>query len=477
MADLEGKTLSSEDIENTQETPEAALEHNHDHEGHDHEHDHSHEGHDHAHEHEHGPSLNPECTREMVIDVPADEVAKTYNLVAANYRKYARIPGFRAGKTPESIVRRRFATEIRKEVIDALLPERFNKSVVEMGIRPVGQPNVIELSVEDGQPLHVKAVFEYLPEFSIDGYKDITVPKPVVEVTDEEVKKELDQIRDSRSTMEPVEEERPIVDGDWAQIAYKGQVEGLSEEEAVINGEDAMIEVGGQSTVEAFTTALRGATKGQEIKAEVTYPAEYGEPRFAGKTATYEITVKGIKKRVVPDLDDEFAKGFGRYQTVAELEADVRGNLTSRKSRAAETETKDKLLGALAEKFPFPVPESLIQDQIDTRLERGLRALAMQGMDPAQMRNMDFPRLRAAQRDNAVQEVKYQVLLDRIADAEEISVSDEEVDRELALAAMQTGEAPEALKERLTKEGNFAGIRMQMRRDKAAKALYERLPG
>ncbi len=452
-----------------QETPEAAHDHNHDNEGHDHDHDHTHE-------HQHGPSLNPECTREMVIDVPADEVAKTYNLVAANYRKYARIPGFRAGKTPESIVRRRFATEIRKEVIDALLPERFNKGVVEMGIRPVGQPNVIELSVEDGQPLHVKAVFEYLPEFSIDGYKDVTVPKPAVELTEEEVKKELDQIRDSRSTMEPVEEERAIVDGDWAQIAYKGQVDGLSEEDAVINGEDAMIEVGGQSTVEAFTTALRGATKGQEIKAEVSYPAEYGEPRFAGKTVTYDITVKGIKKRIVPDLDDEFAKGFGRYQTVAELEADVRGNLSSRKSRAAETETKDKLLSALAEKFPFPVPESLVQDQIDARLERGLRALAMQGMDPAQMRNMDFPRLRAAQRDNAVQEVKFQVLLDRIADAEEISVTDEEVDRELAIASMQTGEAPDALKARLTQEGNLGSIRLQMRRDKAAKALYERLP-
>jgi trigger factor len=462
-ADLEGKTLSSADtLDNNSETPETAHNHDHDHEGH---------------QHEHGPALNPDCTRELVIDVPAEEVAKTYKAVAANYRKYARIPGFRTGKVPESIVRKRFATEIRKEVIDALLPERFNKGVMELGIRPVGQPQVAELSVEDGAPLHVKAVFEYLSDFSIDGYKDIVVPKPVVEVTDEEVNKELEQIRDARSTMEPVEEDRAIADGDWAQIAYKGQVEGLSDDEAVINGEDTLIEVGGQSTVEAFTTALRGAKKGQEIKAEVTYPPEYGEPRFAGKTVTYEITVKGIKKRVLSELNDDFAKEFGRYQTFAELEADVRNNLTNRKKRAAETETKDKLLGAISEKFTFPVPESLVQDQIDTRLERGLRALAAQGMDPAQMRGMDFPRLRAAQRDNAVTEVKYQILLDRIAEAEEISVGDEEVDRELAIASMQTGEPLDALKSRLSQEGGIAAIRVQMRRDKAAKALYERLPG
>ena len=470
-ADLEGKTLSSTDtLDNNSETPETA---------HNHVHDHDHEGHthDHSHEHEHGPALNPDCTREMVIDVPADEVAKTYKVVAANYRKYARIPGFRAGKVPESIVRSRFATEIRKEVIDALLPERFNKGVTELGIRPVGQPQVIELTVEDGAPLHVKAVFEFLSDFSIDGYTDIVVPKPVAEVSDDEVKKELDQIRDTRSTMEPVEEDRAIADGDWAQIAYKGQLEGATEDEAVINGEDTLIEVGGESTVEAFTTALRGAKKGQEIKAEVVYPPDYGEPRFAGKTVSYEITVKGIKKRVLAELDDEFAKQFGRYQTFAELEADVRNNLTSRKQRAVETDTKDKLLTAIAEKFTFPVPESLVQDQIDTRLERGLRALAAQGMDPAQMRGMDFPRLRAAQRDNAVTEVKFQILLDRIGDAEGITVSDEEVERELAIASMQTGEPLDTLKARLSQEGGLIAIRVQMRRDKTAKALYERLPG
>ena len=139
-----------------------------------------------THDHQHGPVLNPNCTRELIIDVPADDVAAAWRKVAANYRKYAKIPGFRAGKVPESVIRRRFAAEIRKEVIDTLLPERFNKAVNELNLRPVGQPKVTELTLEDGTPLHAKAVFEFLPAFSIDGYKDVKVDKPSVEITEEE---------------------------------------------------------------------------------------------------------------------------------------------------------------------------------------------------------------------------------------------------------------------------------------------------
>lgn len=441
-----------------------------------HNHDHAEEHHDHA----HGPVLNPECTRELVIDVPAEEVSRTWAKVAANYRKYAKIPGFRAGKVPESVVRRRFGAEIRKEVIDSLLPERFNKGVNELGIRPVGQPQVTELSVDEGAPLHVKAVFEYIPSFSIDGYKDVTVPKPSAEVTDEEFKQELDHLRDSRATIEPVEEDRALADGDWAQISYKGEIqkdgtEG-AEEAQPVSGEDTLVEIGGKDTVEAFTGALRGARPGQELKVEVIYPADYAEPKLAGKTVAYEVTVKGIKKRILPELNDEFAKQVGHYESYADLEKSVREYLENRKRRNVESETKDKLFAALTEKFAFPVPESLVQDQIDTRLERGLRALAAQGMQAEQMRKLDFARLRTAQRDSAVAEVKANILLDRIAGEENITVSDEEMDKELQIAAIQSREPLDALKVRLTREGGLARIREQLRREKTASILYERLP-
>ena len=463
-------------------TAEAALGHDHthephNHEGHDHTHEpHNHEGHDHeGHTHDHGPVLNPDCTRELVLDIPAEEVSKAYRTVTGNYRKYAKIPGFRAGKVPESVVKRRYAGEIRKDVIDGLLPERFNKAVAELGVRPVGQPQVTELTVEDGAPLHVKAVFEFVPAFSIEGYQDVTVPKPPVAITDEEFQSELAQLRESRATIEPVEEDRALVDGDWAQITYKGQIEGEADA-APVAGEDTLVEIGGKDTVEAFSTALRGAKPGQELKAEVIYPADYAEAKLAGKTVAYDVEVKAIKKRTLPDLDDDFARELGGYESFADLEERIKEHLANRKRRSVEGETKDQLFAALTEKYPFPVPESLVQEQIDARLERGLRALAAQGMDTEQMRKLDFARLRAAQRDSATAEVKTFILLDRIAQAEGITVSDEELDQELQLAALQSREPLDALKVRLTDDGGLARIREQLRREKTASLLYERLP-
>ena len=458
---------TSSTLENNSETAEPK-----------HNHDHAEEAHDH--DHALGPVLNPECTRELVIDVPAEEVSRAWATVAANYRKYAKIPGFRAGKVPESVIRRRFGAEIRKEVIDSLLPERFNKGVAELGIRPVGQPQVTELTVDEGAPLHVKAVFEYLPSFAIDGYKDVTVAKPSVEVTEEEFKHEIEHLRDSRATIEPVEEDRALVDGDWAQISYKGEIQksdaGGAAEEQPVAGEDTLVEIGGKDTVDAFNNALRGAKPGQELKVEVIYPADYAEAKLAGKTVAYEVTVKGIKKRILPELNDEFAKEIGHYENYADLEKSVREYMENRKRRSVESETRDRLFAALSEKFTFAVPESLVQDQIDTRLERGLRALAAQGMSSDQMRKLDFARLRAAQRDSAVAEVKANVLLDRIAGEENITVSEEEMDKELQIAAIQSREPLDALKVRLTKEGGLARIMEQLRREKTASILYERLP-
>jgi trigger factor len=475
----EGKTLSTTDViednllpdaAETAQNPETFEEsHTHDHEGH-----HDHDGHDHA--HQHGPVLNPDCTKELQLDIPAEEVSKTYRKVVGNYRKYAKIPGFRAGKVPETVVKRRYAAEIRKDVIDGLLPERFNKAVGELGVRPVGQPQVTELTVEDGAPLHVKAVFEFIPAFSIEGYQNVTVPKPSVEITEEEFQTELAQLRESRATVEPVEEDRALTGGDWAQITYKGLVEGETDA-APVAGEDTLVEIGGKDTVEAFSAILRGAKPGQELKAEVLYPADYAEAKLAGKTVAYDVEVKAIKKRTLPELDDDFAKEMGAYESLADLEERVREHLAARKRRSLEAETKDRLFAALTQQYQFPVPESLVQEQVDARLERGLRALAAQGMDTEQMRKLDFGRLRAAQRQSAEAEVKTFILMDRIAQEEGITVSDEEMDRELQLAALQAREPLDALKVRLTQDGGLARIREQLRREKTASLLYERLPG
>jgi trigger factor len=442
------------------------------------EHAHDHEGHDH--DHQHGPTFNPEVTRTVEVTIPADEVSKAMRSAVKRYQKQARIPGFRSGKVPESLIRARFAEGIRQEVLEAVMPKHFQGAIAEGNFRLVSQPQVVDMKMEDDQPLWFKASFEVIPEFSVDGYQDIKVEKPSAAFTDEEFATEVERVRDSRSTMEPVEEERPLVDGDWAQITFTGSVQQPGEgegatESAPLSGEDVMLEVGGSNTLSAFTEALRGATVGQELKFEVNYPEDFGEKRLAGKSVAYDVTVKSIKRRVQPELNDDFAKELGDYSSYEDFISKFRANLQTEKDRRTESETRDRLLTALSERFQFPVPESMIQQQIDTRLDRGLRSLAAQGMREEDMKRLDFPRLRAAQRDSATSEVKSLLILDRVADAESISVSDEEVSQELELLSLQLREPVDALRVRLTQDGSMARIREQIRRDKTAKLLYERL--
>ncbi|TCK75443.1 trigger factor [Acidipila rosea] len=434
--------------------------------------------HDHVHDHQHGPTLNPECSREVEIEIAADEVTRAFRTVLKRYQKQARIPGFRAGKVPESLIRTRFAESLRQDVVESILPTHFREAIEKQNLTPVSQPQVTDLHLQEGDPLKFKAVFEVLPEFSIEGYQDIKVDKPSTELMDAELDAELDRIRDSRATMEPVAEERPLVEGDWAQISFKGefkQDESTTEQSQPITGEEVMIEVGGQNTLPAFNDALRGASTGQQLKFEVSYPQEFGEPRLAGKTIAYDVEVKGVKKKILPELSDEFAKELGEYESLEDFKQKLKEHLQLDKQRKLEAETKDKLVEAMLAKYQFPVPESLVQQQVDARLDRGLRALAQQGMRTEDMRKLDFARLREAQRESAVNEVKASILLDRIADAESIKVDEGEVDRELEVISLQTREPLDSLRTRLTNDGSLARIREQLRRDKTGSVLYERL--
>jgi trigger factor len=436
---------------------------------------HDHEGHTHG-----AATLNPECTREVEIEVPADEISRNYQAVTKRYKKMARIPGFRAGKVPESLIRGRFAEQIRQDVMEADLPEHFRNAIAERQLKPISQPQVTKIELEEGKPLRFKAAFEVFPEFSIDGYQDVKVEKPSTELTDAEFDTELARIRDSRSTMEPVTEERPLADGDFAQISFTGDVqpaegEGETAPQQPISGQDVMVEVGGPNTLDTFNAALRGASAGQQLKFEVSYPPEFGERQLAGKRVAYDLEVKGIKKKIEPEMNDDFAKELGQYESLDDFKQQLRDHLVRDKQRRVQAETTNQLLDALVARYEFPVPESLVQQQIDARLDRGLRALASQGMRTEDMRNLDFDRLRAAQRPSATAEVKGSMLLDRIADAESINVPEEEVENELQAISLQMREPVDALRTRLTEDGSLARIRERLRREKMGALLFERL--
>jgi trigger factor len=444
---------------------------------------HDHEGHSHA-----VATLNPDCTREVEIEIPADEVSRNFQAVTKRYKKMARIPGFRSGKVPESLIRGRFAEQIRQDVMEAVLPEHFRTAIAERQLKPISQPQVTKIELEDGKPLRFKAAFEVLPEFSIDGYQEVKVEKPSTELTDAEVDAELARIRDSRSTMEPVTEDRPLADGDFAQITFTGIVQPKEGEatppetppdtldaQQPITGQDVIVQVGGPNTLDTFNAALRGATVGQELKFEVSYPPDFGERQLAGKRVAYDLEVKGIKKKIEPEMNDEFAKELGKYESLEDFTRQLREHLARDKQRHVQNETTNRLLDALVTRFEFPVPESLVQQQIDARLDRGLRALASQGMRTEDMRNLDFDRLRAAQRPSATAEVKGSILLDRIADAESVTVPEEDVENELHAISLQMREPVDALRVRLTEDGSLARIRERLRREKMGALLYERL--
>jgi trigger factor len=479
--------LTPTELETTpaaEQQPEPAHEHTH---GHNHD-----DGHNDSdltpglHQHRQGPTLNPELAREIDVEVPADEVSKAFRTVTKRYQKLARIPGFRAGKVPESLIKTRFAKEVRQEVLESLVSDRFKQAIDEAKLIPASQPQMVDMQLLDGQPLKFKAAFEIFPEIDLAGYETTHVAKQDATLTDEEFQAELDRVLESHAVVEPVEEERELVDGDWAEIEFKGQIKDLAQtvtEEGVenaaptepITGDNVLVEIGGKNTLPAFNDALRGTKPGQEMSFEVSYPADFGEPKLAGQTVGYDVTTKAIKKKTFPARDAEFASQLGAFETWAEFESKLREMASSRKAESLQNTAKDKLLGDLIEKYPFSVPESFVQQQIDARLDRGLRALAQQGMSTDDMRKLDFARLREAQRDQAVNEVKASMILDKLATAENIEISEDELNNEVMMLSMQSREPYETLAARLASDGGIDKLRDQMKREKVGNLLYEKL--
>jgi trigger factor len=233
-----------------------------------------------------------------------------------------------------------------------------------------------------------------------------------------------------------------------------------------------LIEIGGKNTMPEFSQHLAGAAVGEERTFDVNYPEDAPDKRLAGKTFVYTVKVNGIKQKSMPDLNDDFAKELGEFTTLDQVRKQIRENMEAEKRHTAEHAAKDKLVAELVKRNDFEVPESLVDRQIDLRLERGLRALAAQGMKMEDLKKMDLPRLRAGQRDQSIHDVKSSLLLERIAELEKIEVSDEELDREINSLAKQSKQTSEAVRARLTEDGGLDRIRMRIRSEKTLDFLY-----
>ena len=429
--------------------------------------------HDHAdHDHDHAPHMNPDVRREVTVEVPADVVAKETEALVKKYQKLAKLPGFRAGKTPASIIRQRFAGDLKAEVVETLVPRYLRDELNAKDLTPISQPAVTDLKMDEGQPLRFTAAFEVMPEIKLGKYNDLAPEKKDASVSEDEVNQALEHLRESHATYTNVDEDRALKDGDFAQASFTGIPKDDAEGKEV-KVDAVMVEIGGTNTLKEFSEHLRGAKVNEPRTFDVNYPAEAQDPRLAGKTLTYTVTVSGIKQKSVPDLNDDFAKEVdGGFESLAVLRTRIRENMEAERRHHIEHEAKDKLVEELVKRHDFPVPESLINSQIDTRLERGLRALAAQGMRSEDMRKMDFARLRGGQRDSAIREVKASLLLEAIAKKENIDVSDEEVDREIEQIAAQMQQTAAELRARMTREGAIERIQERMRNERALEFLY-----
>lgn len=421
-------------------------------------------------------NTNP-CKRELTIEVPADVVKDERDKIVARYAKLARVPGFRKGKVPATVVRQRFAEEIKSDLVEALVPRYFREETKKQNMAPVSQPRVTDLHLHDDEPLKFTAEFEIFPEFKVADYSDIKPETIDTNVTEEEVEQSLKNLRLQHATYNAVEEDRGVADGDFAVVSFRGLPKEAEEnaEAKPVEVDEVMVEIGGENTIPEFSENLRGAKAGEHRSFDVKYADDFSDKRLAGKTMTYEVDVKAIKTRSIPEPIDEFAKELSTdFATYDDLRNRIRENMKAEKEHEAEHQGKDRIVEELVRRNDFPVPEAMINQQIDLRLERGLRALAAQGMRTEDMKRMDFDRLRLGQRAGAVREVKASLILEQIADQEKIDVSDGELDHELLALATQAKQPVEQIRARLTQDGGLDRIRHRLRNEKTLNYLYHR---
>jgi trigger factor len=388
--------------------------------------------------------------------------------VVSSFQAKAKLPGFRPGKAPASLIRKQFQGDIRQKVLENLIPRHLEKRVKEEDLHVVGRPDITKVKFDDGAPLEFTAELEVSPEIELQEYKDLTVPYREPEVTDEDIAHRIESIRQRKAEYINIDP-RPLEEGDFALVSLTtvGGVEGPA-----VKQDELMIEIGGAETVQGFTEGLRGASPGEDREFDVSYPEDYGQAKLAGRTVRFHSNVKGIRRKELPDVNDEFAKDLGDYQSLEELKEVIRKTIFSERQYEGQQEAKNKLVDSLVDLHNFPVPEAYVDRQIQTRAEQLLGTMQSQGADIKNMK-LDWQKIKESLREKAVREVKASLLLGKIAERESIAPTQAEVDREVERIARQNREPLAAVKFRMEKDGSMNRIAAHIQTDKTLNFLFE----
>ena len=407
------------------------------------------------------------CKHEIEVTVPVDEIARETDRVVADIQQKARLPGFRPGKAPASLIRTKFSKQVRDDVLENLLPKYFRQKVEEEHLEVVGRPNVKDVHFHEGEPLRFKAEFEVAPEIELKDYRGVTVHYTEPQVSDEDIAKRLDEIREQKSQMVNVEP-RPVVDGDYAVVT----LDSLSGVDQAIHQDEVVLHVGGPDTIAGFSDALRGMSPEEEKDFDVVYPEDFGQEKLAGKTVRFRAKLTTIRTKELPELNDEFAQDLGDYPSLDDLREAVRKAIFSEREYASQQKAKEQLIDKLIETHEFPVPEAYIERQIDASLENQFRDLAERGIDPTKLK-LDWSKIKEAQRPKALRDVKASLLVDKIAEREAIVPTNDEVDAEVQRIAKQQREPVAAVRKKLQKDGVLSRIAYQIRSNKTLNFLFE----
>jgi trigger factor len=402
----------------------------------------------------------------LAFEVEPERVQAEIDARARELARKVKLPGFRPGKVPLDVVKKRFHGEILGEAAEAIVNKVVFDEIDGRGLKPLAPPKVEEVKLDEGQPMTFKAVFETLPLVELPDWKGLRVSIRGPKVEEADVEREIDRLREEAARYDPVDEARATVKGDFVlvDLAWRPVDGGKGGRD-----ENALIEIGNDGNHPGMNAGLEGMGPGETREIEVSW-GEDAAPSIAGKTLRYTVTLKAIKKKVVPAADDEFAKDLGEFDSLAALRDKLRAQLQAAEERRADRDTKGALVQALVAKADFEVPEALVERHMSARTENLVRGLAYQGIDPRKV-GVDWREYRESTREDSVKAARADVLLDEIARREGVTVLESEVDAEVARLAARAGKSKEALRAQLAKEGEIGALAARLREEKVLDLL------
>ncbi len=406
------------------------------------------------------------CRRQLVVEAPESEVAAAWEAAYGRVQREARLPGFRRGKVPRSLVRAHFADEVRRAVAERLIPDVYRRAVDEARLSPVEDPQVQDLQLQEGQPLRFTAVVEIKPAIAVGEYRGLEVAHTPGAVTDDDVETALRSVADRHATLVTVA--RPAGPGDHVIVDYTIEPQGGTPR----TEQGYAFQVGGGRVLPEMDEAVVGLAAGDERRVSLQFPAEHPREDLRGKTGQLALRIVEVKEKELPVLDDEFARSLGPHQTLAELREAIRGELQVQRERQNRRAVEEAVVEAVLARHDFAVPESLVQRDIAHRIGRMQANISRQGIDPAKL-DWDLEKLADELRPAALRAVRWALLQEAIAEKEELTVAEAEVEAEIARIARESGRAPQTVRSLLQRGGDLEHIQLGLREGKVLELLID----